>query len=105
METSQRVAIVNKKGLHARASAAFARLAGAYSADISVRHNGEKANGEHIMDLLMLAAHKGTEIEIHAKGADAEAALSALIELVTNGFGELLQDQGGSAETGKDAGA
>ncbi|MEM8634892.1 MAG: HPr family phosphocarrier protein [Pseudomonadota bacterium] len=88
----QTVTIVNKKGLHARASAAFARLAGDYRSDITVRYNGETANGTHIMDLLMLAAHKGVEIEIMAEGEDANIAVAALQLLVSNGFGELRAD-------------
>lgn len=86
---SQTVKIVNKKGLHGRASGMFARLAGTFTSDIRVSHEGETANGTHIMDLLMLTAHKGCEIEISVAGADQEAALTALVALVDDGFGEL----------------
>lgn len=88
----QRVTIVNKKGLHARASAALARLAGDFRSEIAVSYNGQTANAAHIMDLLMLAAHKGVEIEISADGVDAEMAVAALQLLVSNGFGELQID-------------
>ncbi|MEO0882576.1 MAG: HPr family phosphocarrier protein [Pseudomonadota bacterium] len=88
----QKVTIVNKKGLHARASAAFARLAGDFRSEITVTYNGQTANGTHIMDLLMLAAHKGVEIEIKADGIDASMAVAALQLLVSNGFGELRVD-------------
>ena len=88
---SSSVAIVNKKGLHARASASFARLAGSFSAEVRVTYQGEAANGEHIMDLLMLAAHQGAEIMISADGSDASEAVAALAELVLNGFGELAE--------------
>ncbi len=86
---STRVTIVNKKGLHARASGVFARLAGTFSSEIIVIHAGERANGTHIMDLLMLTAHKGSEIDIEAKGTDQDRALAALVSLVQDGFGEL----------------
>ncbi|MEM7662551.1 MAG: HPr family phosphocarrier protein [Pseudomonadota bacterium] len=89
----QTVTIVNKKGLHARASAAFARLAGNFRSDVTVGYNGQTANGTHIMDLLMLAAHKGVDIEISAKGVDASMAVAALQLLVSNGFGELPVDK------------
>lgn len=87
------VIIVNKKGLHARASGAFARLAGSFAADINVSHEGEIANGTHIMDLLMLTAHKGCQIQISAKGADADIAVRALAALVRDGFGELDEEK------------
>lgn len=91
---AQRVTIVNKKGLHARASAAFARLAGTYTSSIRVTHDGQAAIGTHIMDLLMLAAHQGTDIDIHAVGDDAAEAVTALASLVADGFGELSRDRG-----------
>lgn len=91
---SNRVTIVNKKGLHARASGKFARLAAEYSSDVQVTHEGETANGEHIMDLLMLAAYRGCSVEIRADGTDAEQALAALLTLVSNGFGELDSEEG-----------
>ncbi|MEM9669041.1 MAG: HPr family phosphocarrier protein [Pseudomonadota bacterium] len=92
-KASQRVTIVNKKGLHARASASFARIAGTYRSAISVTFNGLTVNGTHIMDLMLLAAHKGAEIEIIAEGEDAEVAAGALQLLVSNGFGELRVDR------------
>jgi len=75
----QTVTIVNKKGLHARS-------------DISVTNTGESAQGNSIMDLLMLAAHKGCQIEISAEGDDAEAAIDALVKLISEGFGELASE-------------
>ncbi|MEL7480966.1 MAG: HPr family phosphocarrier protein [Pseudomonadota bacterium] len=86
------VRVVNKKGLHARASGKFARLAGTFQSDIRVTHDGESANGTFIMDLLMLGAHMGTEIQIAASGEDADIALAALTDLVEGGFGELAED-------------
>lgn len=90
---SQRLTIVNKRGLHARASGKFARLAGTFNADIEVRHDGETANGTYIMDLLMLQAHQGTQIELLASGPDAADAVEALSGLVRDGFGEIAEEQ------------
>jgi phosphocarrier protein len=88
-DASQTVEIINKKGLHARASSKFARLATTFSSHVTVSHEGETAIGIHIMDLLMLAAHKGCQIKISATGEDASAAVKALSALVLEGFGEL----------------
>lgn len=90
-EANSSATIVNQKGLHARASNKFARLAGSFKSDVIVRHNGEEAVGVYIMDLLMLAAHKDCVIEISAKGEDAETAVKALCQLVSDGFGELAE--------------
>jgi phosphocarrier protein len=83
------VEIVNPKGLHARAAARFAKLSGAFKAEIAVTKGGVTVSGRSIMGLMMLAAAIGTEIEISARGADAAAALAALVALVASGFGEL----------------
>ena len=88
MSASCRVEICNQKGLHARASAAFARLSNEYSAQVSVAHEGVTADGGSIMDLLFLAASKGCVIEISADGEDADQAVNALKTLVENRFGE-----------------
>lgn len=88
MNASCQVEIVNQKGLHARASAAFSRLANEYQAKVTVRHEEVSADAGSIMDLLFLAASKGRVIEISAEGEDAEAAVNALRELVENRFGE-----------------
>lgn len=84
----QRVTIVNAKGLHARASAALSKLAGEFDAKVVVHHREESANARSIMDLLMLVASKGCEIEITAEGAEANEAVTAIASLVANGFGE-----------------
>ena len=86
------VTIVNKKGLHARASSKFARLAGTFNSDIRVCHEREVVSAISIMDLLMLVAHQGCQIEIVADGEDADAAVSALGDLVADGFGEPDED-------------
>lgn len=88
----QTVTIVNIKGLHARASNKFVTLANTFDSDIIVTNAGETAMGVSIMDLLMLAAHKGCEIEISATGKDADAAVQALSGLVSAGFDELASE-------------
>jgi phosphocarrier protein len=82
------VTIVNQKGLHARAAAAFAKTAGRYKAAVLVRRGENIVSGLSIMGLMMLAASPGTEIEIAATGADAKAAVAALEQLVALRFGE-----------------
>ena len=89
----QVVEIVNKKGLHARASNKFARLAETFKSDVTVSHQGETAMAGHIMDLLMLAAHKGCMIEVAASGKDSDLAVEALCALVADGFGELQKER------------
>ena len=89
---SQRVHIVNKKGLHARASAALAKLAGEYESKVNIHHEELSASAGSIMDLMMLIAHRGAEIEIRGKGPDAPQAVTAIASLVASGFGELQDD-------------
>jgi phosphocarrier protein len=84
----QRATIVNAKGLHARAAAKLAKLATQFKAEITVSRNDMTVSARSIMGLMMLAAAKGGEIEIVAKGPDAEAALAAVVALVEGGFGE-----------------
>jgi len=80
--------ICNDKGLHARAATLFVKTASQFQSDIQVFRGSTKANGKSIMSLLILAAPKGSEIEIEASGEDALTAVEALGELVCNGFGE-----------------
>lgn len=82
------VEIVNKKGLHARASAKFVQTAEKFDAAITVTRGHETVGGTSIMGLMMLAAGQGHSILIEAEGADARAAMEALIALIENGFGE-----------------
>jgi phosphocarrier protein len=80
--------IVNKLGLHARAAAKFVTLASRFAADIRVLRGNREVNGKSIMGVMMLAAGKGTLLEIQASGEEAEAALMALETLVSQRFGE-----------------
>ena len=80
--------IVNKKGLHARASARFVQTAERFDAAVTVTRGNESVGGTSIMGLMMLAAGPGTTITIEATGNEASAAVEALAELVSSGFGE-----------------
>jgi phosphocarrier protein HPr len=80
--------IVNQRGLHARASAAFARDAAKFDAKITVQFDGMSANAASIMDLLMLGARMGHTIEVEAEGPQAAEALGALCDLVARKFDE-----------------
>ena len=89
-ETVERseLTIVNELGLHARAAAAFVKIANRYRANITVAKDGVQVNGKSIMGVLMLAAAKGTIIAVEAQGDDAREALQALTALVAAKFGE-----------------
>jgi len=80
--------IINEKGLHARASAKFVEVVEKFDADVEVEKDGMSVSGDSIMGLLMLAASKGTEIQVSAKGPQAEELLSALETLLADKFGE-----------------
>ena len=80
--------IVNKKGLHARASAKFVQTVEKFDAQVTVTRGGESVGGTSIMGLMMLSAATGTEITVEAKGKQAAEAMEAITELVTSGFGE-----------------
>jgi phosphocarrier protein len=85
---SRDMAIVNKKGLHARATAKFVQCVEKFDSEIHVTRCGETVGGESIMGILTLGAGIGSTITVHAKGEDAEAALDAIAALVANRFGE-----------------
>jgi len=80
--------IVNEKGLHARASAKLVEVVEGFDARAEVSKGGSSASGDSIMGLLMLAASKGTTIEVETSGADADALAEALKALVAGRFGE-----------------
>ena len=82
------VEIVNKRGLHARASAKFVKTASGYDAEVRVSKDGQTVDARSIMGLMMLAAGPGSTIDIEAEGAEAEAAVTALEALVTAKFDE-----------------
>lgn len=82
------VTIVNKLGLHARAAAKFVGCAAAYSSTIKTGKDGALVDGKSIMSIMMLAAGKGTVLELHIQGDDEQAALEALTTLIDNCFDE-----------------
>jgi phosphocarrier protein len=84
----RRTVIVNMRGLHARAAASLAKAAERFLAETTVSAGGQTVSARSIMGLLMLAAGKGTEIEIAGRGSDADAAVETLIRLVERGFDE-----------------
>jgi phosphocarrier protein len=86
--TERRLQIVNEKGLHARASAKFVEVVERHQARAEVAKDGMTVSGDSIMGLLMLAASRGSSIEIRTSGDDADALADALEALVANRFGE-----------------
>jgi phosphocarrier protein len=88
MGLSRVVEIVNERGLHARASAKFVKLAAGFDAEVTVSRDGTTVDARSIMGLMMLAAGIGSTIEIAADGPEAQPALDALVELVQGRFDE-----------------
>lgn len=82
------VAMVNRRGLHARAAAKFTKLAAQYLADVTVQRNSTVVPGRSLMGLLTLGASMGKEVTISCDGDDAQEALEALCDLVERGFDE-----------------
>ncbi len=84
----RRVTIRNKLGLHARASAKLAAVAGRFQSEIILARDEVEVNAKSIMGIMMLAAARGTELIVRAEGPDAEDALAAIAALVDDRFGE-----------------
>ena len=82
------VQIVNKLGLHARASAKLTQLASGFACEIWLARNGRRVNAKSIMGVMMLAAGKGASLVIEAQGEDADAAIAALQKLIADKFDE-----------------
>jgi phosphocarrier protein HPr len=87
-EISRDLTIVNKRGLHARASARFVQLVSGYDAVVEVEKDGVKVGGTSIMGLMMLAASPGCAISVSARGPQAAELMDALADLVASRFGE-----------------
>jgi phosphocarrier protein len=87
-QASRTVDIVNKRGLHARASAKFVKMASGFDAEVRVSKDGQTVDARSIMGLMMLAAGPGCCIDIEAEGPDAAAAVEALEQLVSARFDE-----------------
>ena len=82
------IEIINKLGLHARASAKLTQVAGRFGAEVWLTRNGRRVNAKSIMGVMMLAAAKGSKIVVETDGADEAAALEAVTALVADRFGE-----------------
>ncbi len=82
------ITIINKLGLHARAAAKFVKTASSYQAETTVHAGHKEVNGKSIMGIMMLAAGKGTSIEIKTIGPDEDTAMEALEALINDKFGE-----------------
>jgi phosphocarrier protein len=86
--TARELAIINQRGLHARASAKFVKCAESFNADITVSRDGMSVPATSIMGLMMLGAAMGTSISVEARGPEATKALEALAQLVASKFDE-----------------
>ncbi|SDV48256.1 HPr family phosphocarrier protein [Chitinasiproducens palmae] len=84
----QTATIINKLGLHARASAKLTQLAGRYKSEIWMSRNGRRINAKSIMGVMMLAAGIGSTVDIEAEGEDEQEAMDALLALIADKFGE-----------------
>jgi phosphocarrier protein HPr len=82
------IEITNKLGLHARASAKLTQLATSFKCEVNLERNGRRVNAKSIMGVMMLAAGKGSVVTIETEGDDAEAAMSGLVALIEDKFGE-----------------
>ena len=84
----QEVEIINKLGLHARASSKLTQLASRFASEVWLSRNGKRVNAKSIMGVMMLAAAKGSKVTVETSGSDEDAALTAVIELIANRFDE-----------------
>jgi phosphocarrier protein len=82
------IEIINKLGLHARASAKLTQLAGQFAAEVWIARDGRKVNAKSIMGVMMLAAARGALVAIETNGADEAEAMAALVKLISDKFGE-----------------
>lgn len=82
------IEITNKLGLHARASAKLTQIASRHGCEVWLERNGRRINAKSIMGVMMLAAAKGSVIVVETEGADADAAMAALVALIEDKFGE-----------------
>jgi phosphocarrier protein HPr len=84
----QEVEIINKLGLHARASTKLTQTASQYKSEVWLERNNRRVNAKSIMGVMMLAASKGSKVIVEASGPDEAGALEALLALINNRFGE-----------------
>lgn len=84
----QEIEIINKLGLHARASTKLTQTASQFGSDIWIERNGRRVNAKSIMGVMMLAASKGSKIHLETSGTDEKHAMEALVDLIDSRFGE-----------------
>ena len=82
------IKIINKLGLHARASAKLTQVANQFKADVWIEKNNKKVNAKSIMGVMMLAASQGSDVIITTEGSDEQEALNTIVDLINNYFGE-----------------
>lgn len=80
--------IINKLGLHARASAKLSKMAGSFPCEVWMSRNGRRINAKSIMGVMMLAAGKGSKVVVETSGSDEQEALDAILKLIADKFGE-----------------
>ena len=90
MDSTRKVKICNRQGLHARPCHAIVTIALSFPGELRVRLGDNEVNGKSILELMTLNAYCGTELELKARGEDAEGVLTRLSELISSGFGEEL---------------
>ena len=84
----QNITIINKLGLHARAASKLVNCASQFESEVFIARNGNRVNAKSIMGVMMLAASKGVELELEVDGADENVCQQALVELISDRFGE-----------------
>lgn len=87
--TEQSSSVVNPLGLHARPAAQLVRMANSFTSEIQVIKDGVPVNGKSIMGVMLIAAECGSSLIVRAEGPDEAAAVAALVELISSGFGEM----------------
>ncbi len=85
---SEKITIINKLGLHARAASKLVNLTSQFSSEVMLDKKGNKVNAKSIMGVMMLAASKDTKLELEVEGADEQACRDAIVELISSRFGE-----------------
>jgi phosphocarrier protein len=88
LKCEKEIVIQNRNGLHARPAAMFVKISSRYRAEVWVEKDGERVNGKSIMGLMMLAAGKGSKLQVLAEGVDADKVVAELANLVETSFGE-----------------
>jgi phosphocarrier protein HPr len=88
MTVERKIRLLNRHGLHARPAAEFVKVANQFQSDIRIFKDGQAVNGKSIIEILFLAAERGSELTLSAEGSDADRALETLETLIRDRFGE-----------------